>query len=141
MSLTVFLSVYLSHSMSLSISLSLYFSPSCNHLSLPVCLPLSSSLYFLHSVSLSFFHFLSLYLSFISCPSQLIYLCYLSIGTSVNNVMCHGIPNKRVLEEGDILSVDISVGFISLIEINTYQVFYLSPTNINSNVALYFSQK
>lgn len=32
-----------------------------------------------------------------------------SICTSVNNEVIHGIPSKRVLEEGDILSVDLGV--------------------------------
>lgn len=32
-----------------------------------------------------------------------------SICTSVNDVMIHGIPNKYVLKEGDVLSVDIGV--------------------------------
>jgi len=32
-----------------------------------------------------------------------------SICTSVNNVACHGIPDSRPLQEGDILNVDITV--------------------------------
>ncbi|XP_068220223.1 methionine aminopeptidase 1D, mitochondrial-like [Palaemon carinicauda] len=32
-----------------------------------------------------------------------------SVCTSVNNVACHGIPNKRQLIDGDIVSVDITV--------------------------------
>lgn len=32
-----------------------------------------------------------------------------SICTSVNNVACHGIPDNRPLQEGDILNVDITV--------------------------------
>ncbi|XP_064112882.1 methionine aminopeptidase 1D, mitochondrial-like isoform X2 [Macrobrachium nipponense] len=32
-----------------------------------------------------------------------------SVCTSVNNVACHGIPNKRRLVDGDIVSVDITV--------------------------------
>lgn len=32
-----------------------------------------------------------------------------SICTSVNEVVCHGIPDSRVLQEGDILSIDVSV--------------------------------
>src|SRR5579863_4002151 len=32
-----------------------------------------------------------------------------SICTSVNHVVCHGIPGDRVLEEGDILNIDITV--------------------------------
>jgi len=32
-----------------------------------------------------------------------------SISTSVNNVACHGLPDKRPLENGDIVSVDVTV--------------------------------
>lgn len=32
-----------------------------------------------------------------------------SISTSVNNVACHGIPDDRPLESGDIISVDVNV--------------------------------
>lgn len=32
-----------------------------------------------------------------------------SVCTSVNNVACHGIPDDRKLENGDIINVDITV--------------------------------
>jgi methionyl aminopeptidase len=32
-----------------------------------------------------------------------------SICTSVNNVVCHGIPNKKTLKNGDIINIDITV--------------------------------
>ena len=32
-----------------------------------------------------------------------------SICTSVNEVICHGIPDSRKLEDGDILNIDITV--------------------------------
>ncbi len=32
-----------------------------------------------------------------------------SICTSVNNVVCHGIPNDKVLKNGDIINIDITV--------------------------------
>ena len=32
-----------------------------------------------------------------------------SICTSVNHVICHGIPGPKVLKEGDILNIDITV--------------------------------
>lgn len=32
-----------------------------------------------------------------------------SICTSVNNVACHGIPDDRPLEDGDIINVDVTV--------------------------------
>lgn len=31
-----------------------------------------------------------------------------SICTSINNVICHGIPNNRPLEEGDIINIDVT---------------------------------
>jgi methionyl aminopeptidase len=42
-------------------------------------------------------------------PAPLNYMGYpKSICTSVNNVICHGIPDERVLKEGDIINVDIT---------------------------------
>ena len=32
-----------------------------------------------------------------------------SVCTSVNNVACHGIPDDRPLEDGDIVNVDVTV--------------------------------
>lgn len=39
-----------------------------------------------------------------------------SICTSVNNVACHGIPDDRPLQDGDILNIDVTVNhlFITL---------------------------
>ena len=55
-------------------------------------------------------------------PSPLNYRGYpKSICTSVNNVACHGIPDKRKLMNGDIISIDISVSIY---------IFYLSLVNI-----------
>ena len=31
-----------------------------------------------------------------------------SLCTSLNHVICHGIPSERILEEGDILNVDVT---------------------------------
>ncbi len=31
-----------------------------------------------------------------------------SVCTSVNNVVCHGIPNKQVLKDGDIINIDVT---------------------------------
>lgn len=43
-------------------------------------------------------------------PSPLNYFGFpKSICTSVNEVVCHGIPDDRVLKDGDILSIDVSV--------------------------------
>jgi methionine aminopeptidase len=35
--------------------------------------------------------------------------CFRSVCTSINEVICHGIPDRRPLEEGDIVNVDVSV--------------------------------
>eukprot|EP01132_Coremiostelium_polycephalum_P006259 gene6259-7796_t len=43
-------------------------------------------------------------------PSPLNYYGFQkSICTSINEIICHGIPDKRPLEDGDILNVDVSV--------------------------------
>jgi methionyl aminopeptidase len=43
-------------------------------------------------------------------PSPLNYHCFpKSVCTSVNEVICHGIPDLRPLQEGDIVNIDISV--------------------------------
>jgi methionyl aminopeptidase len=43
-------------------------------------------------------------------PSPLNYHCFpKSVCTSVNEVICHGIPDLRPLEDGDIVNLDISV--------------------------------
>lgn len=43
-------------------------------------------------------------------PSPLNYKGFLkSICTSINNVVCHGVPDDRPLQNGDIISVDVSV--------------------------------
>lgn len=48
-------------------------------------------------------------------PSPLKYMGFpASICASVNNIMVHGIPDDRVLLEGDILNIDVTVYFNSL---------------------------
>ena len=43
-------------------------------------------------------------------PSPLRYCGFpKSVCTSVNNVACHGIPDDRALEDGDIINIDITV--------------------------------
>ena len=45
-----------------------------------------------------------------SYPSPLLYSGFpKSICTSVNEVLCHGIPDDRPLQNGDILNIDVSV--------------------------------
>lgn len=43
-------------------------------------------------------------------PSTLFYNGFpKSLCTSINNVVCHGIPDDRPLQDGDIVNIDISV--------------------------------
>ena len=43
-------------------------------------------------------------------PSPLLYRTFpKSVCTSVNNVVCHGIPDDRALRDGDIINIDITV--------------------------------
>ena len=43
-------------------------------------------------------------------PSPLLYKRFpKSVCTSVNNVACHGIPDDRPLEDGDIINIDVTV--------------------------------
>lgn len=54
-----------------------------------------------------------------------------SICTSVNEIICHGIPDDRPLEEGDIVNLDISVyknGFNSDLN-ETYHVGKVSQSS------------
>ena len=51
-------------------------------------------------------------------PSPLNYGKYpKSVCTSVNECVCHGIPDDRPLEEGDIVNVDVTVFLGMLIEV------------------------
>lgn len=53
-------------------------------------------------------------------PSPLNYHSFpKSVCTSVNNVACHGIPDSRQLEDGDIINIDVTVRLVSLPEIAT----------------------
>jgi len=55
-----------------------------------------------------------------------------SICTSVNNVICHGIPNDTVLKDGDILNIDITViknGFHG----DTSKMFYIGDVTPEEN--------
>jgi len=53
-----------------------------------------------------------------------------SICTSVNNVACHGIPDNRPLQEGDILNVDITVSSFIFYE-KTRSCIFLVQKNIS----------
>lgn len=48
-------------------------------------------------------------------PSPINYMGFpKAICTSVNEVVCHGIPDSRKLQEGDVLSIDVSVTFLTM---------------------------
>ncbi|PAJ73270.1 type I methionyl aminopeptidase [Pseudoalteromonas sp. NBT06-2] len=52
-----------------------------------------------------------------------------SICTSVNHVICHGIPNEKPLKDGDIINIDITVikdGYHG----DTSKMFYIGTPNI-----------
>ena len=52
-----------------------------------------------------------------------------SICTSVNNVICHGIPNEKKLKDGDILNIDVTVikdGYHG----DTSRMFFIGKPNI-----------
>src|SRR5438132_12637345 len=54
-----------------------------------------------------------------------------SICTSVNHVVCHGIPGERKLKAGDILNIDVTVikdGFHG----DTSRMFYIGPPSIQA---------
>jgi methionyl aminopeptidase len=54
-----------------------------------------------------------------------------SICTSVNHVVCHGIPGDRVLRDGDIINIDVTVikdGFHG----DTSRMFYLGTPSIRA---------
>ena len=54
-----------------------------------------------------------------------------SICTSLNHVVCHGIPGERVLKSGDILNIDITVikeGFHG----DTSRMFFVGKSNIQA---------
>ncbi len=49
-----------------------------------------------------------------------------SVCTSVNEVVCHGIPGSRVLEPGDIVNVDVTTIFNGFFG-DTSATFYIGP--------------
>jgi methionyl aminopeptidase len=62
-------------------------------------------------------------------PSTLGYKGYRkSMCTSVNEVICHGIPDSRVLADGDIVKVDITA-FIGGVHGDTCATFYAGDTD------------
>lgn len=67
-----------------------------------------------------------------SIPAPLNYLGFpKSICTSVNHVICHGIPDNRALKNGDILNVDVTVikdGFHG----DTSRMYLLGKTSVRA---------
>jgi len=68
-----------------------------------------------------------------------------SICTSINNVVCHGIPGEKKLKKGDIINIDITViedGFhgdtskMFLIDIDNVTLFkfFLSRNSVTNNI-------
>lgn len=54
-----------------------------------------------------------------------------SICTSVNHVVCHGIPGKKTLKEGDIINIDVTVikdGFHG----DTSKMFYIGEPSVKA---------
>lgn len=65
-------------------------------------------------------------------PSPLRYQSFpKSICTSVNNVVVHGIPDSRQLEEGDIINVDISV-FVNGFHGDLSETFFIGDVDENA---------
>ena len=65
-----------------------------------------------------------------SYPSPLNY-CHFpkSVCTSVNEVICHGIPDHRPLQDGDILNIDISL-YHNGFHADLNETYYLSLIHI-----------
>ena len=58
-------------------------------------------------------------------PSPLNYNCFpKSVCTSVNEVICHGIPDDRALQDGDIVNVDVTV-FLDGVHGDTNATFFV----------------
>src|SRR5918994_653567 len=54
-----------------------------------------------------------------------------SICTSINHVVCHGIPGKKILKKGDIINIDITVikdGYHG----DTSKMFFVGPPSIKA---------
>ena len=72
------------------------------------------------------------YLELGACPSTLNYHGYpKSICTSVNEVICHGIPDDRPLEVGDIVNIDVTA-YISGVHGDCNATFYVGEVDAES---------
>lgn len=54
-----------------------------------------------------------------------------SVCTSVNEVMCHGIPDGRPLQEGDIINIDVTV-YLNGYHGDTSRTFYVGKPSANA---------
>ena len=54
-----------------------------------------------------------------------------SICTSVNHVVCHGIPGNKILKSGDIINIDITV-ILNGWHGDTSRMFFIGKKNIKS---------
>ena len=67
-----------------------------------------------------------------ACPSTLNYHGYpKSICTSVNEVICHGIPDDRPLQEGDIVNIDVTA-YIGGVHGDCNATFYVGEVDAES---------
>lgn len=67
-------------------------------------------------------------------PSTLGYMGYRkSLCTSINEVICHGIPDNRPLEEGDIVNIDVTA-YIDGVHGDTNAMFYVGEVDPESKL-------
>ncbi|MDO5729837.1 MAG: type I methionyl aminopeptidase [Actinomycetaceae bacterium] len=67
-------------------------------------------------------------------PSSLDYMGFpKSMCTSVNEVICHGIPDSRPLEDGDILNIDVTA-YIDGVHGDTCAMFYVGDVDEESRL-------
>ena len=55
-----------------------------------------------------------------------------SLCTSLNNVVCHGIPSDRILDDGDMLNVDVTA-IVDDYHGDTSRMFCLGKTSVKAN--------
>jgi len=67
------------------------------------------------------------------CSAPLFYRGFnKSLCTSLNNVVCHGIPGEKVLNDGDILNVDVTT-IVNKHHGDTSRMFCVGKTSIKAN--------
>ena len=55
-----------------------------------------------------------------------------SLCTSLNHIVCHGIPSDRALDEGDILNIDVTA-IVDDYYGDTSRMFYIGKTSVKAN--------